>query len=90
MHFHGWQLGLKTGMYYLRTKAATEAIKFTVDVDKVKRASASQALVKGEGGYPAGASAAGAASREEQSVEKKAIDALKAGAPKYECVGCSA
>merc|ERR1711869_147452 len=22
MHFHGWQLGLKTGMYYLRTKAA--------------------------------------------------------------------
>merc|ERR1711874_953513 len=39
MHFHGWQLGLKTGMYYLRTKAATDAIKFTVDVDKVKRAS---------------------------------------------------
>merc|ERR1719224_76093 len=25
MHFHGWQLGLKTGMYYLRTKAATDA-----------------------------------------------------------------
>merc|ERR1711965_637743 len=39
MHFHGWQLGLKTGMYYLRTKAATDAIKFTVDVEKVKRAS---------------------------------------------------
>lgn len=31
MHFHGWKLGLKTGMYYLRTKAATDAIKFTVD-----------------------------------------------------------
>merc|ERR1711920_109501 len=31
MHFHGWQLGLKTGMYYLRTKAAVDAIKFTVD-----------------------------------------------------------
>merc|ERR1711959_359234 len=41
MHFHGWQLGLKTGMYYLRTKAAADAIKFTVDVDKVRRASAS-------------------------------------------------
>merc|ERR1712050_718697 len=27
MHFYGWQLGLKTGMYYLRTKAAAEAIK---------------------------------------------------------------
>merc|ERR1712194_429210 len=31
MHFYGWKLGLKTGQYYLRTKAATEAIKFTVD-----------------------------------------------------------
>merc|ERR1712206_43903 len=39
MHFHAWQLGLKTGMYYLRTKAAVDAIKFTVEVDKVKRAS---------------------------------------------------
>merc|ERR1712039_375745 len=40
MHFHGWQLGLKTGMYYLRTKAAVDAIKFTVDVDQVRKASA--------------------------------------------------
>merc|ERR1712146_702744 len=39
MHFHAWQFGLKTGMYYLRTKAAVDAIKFTVEVDKVKRAS---------------------------------------------------
>ena len=31
MHFHAWKSGLKTGMYYLRTKAATDAIKFTVD-----------------------------------------------------------
>jgi ribonucleoside-diphosphate reductase alpha chain len=31
MHFYGWKKGLKTGMYYLRTKAATDAIKFTVD-----------------------------------------------------------
>jgi len=31
MHFYGWKAGLKTGMYYLRTKAATDAIKFTVD-----------------------------------------------------------
>merc|ERR1719159_1274800 len=36
MHFHGWQSGLKTGMYYLRTKAAAEAIKFTVDVASAK------------------------------------------------------
>ena len=29
MHFHAWKKGLKTGLYYLRTKAATDAIKFT-------------------------------------------------------------
>ena len=31
MHFYAWKSGLKTGMYYLRTKAATDAIKFTVE-----------------------------------------------------------
>jgi len=31
MHFYGWERGLKTGMYYLRTKPAATAIKFTVD-----------------------------------------------------------
>jgi len=31
MHFYGWKKGLKTGMYYLRTKAAADAIKFTVE-----------------------------------------------------------
>lgn len=31
MHFHSWKSGLKTGMYYLRTKAAADAIKFTVE-----------------------------------------------------------
>jgi len=33
MHFAGWKLGLKTGMYYLRTTAATAPIQFTVDQD---------------------------------------------------------
>ena len=31
MHFYAWKKGLKTGMYYLRTKAATDAIKFSID-----------------------------------------------------------
>ncbi|MFA6917055.1 MAG: ribonucleoside-diphosphate reductase subunit alpha [Parachlamydiales bacterium] len=31
MHFYAWKKGLKTGMYYLRTKAASEPIKFTVN-----------------------------------------------------------
>merc|ERR1712124_142540 len=75
MHFHGWQLGLKTGMYYLRTKAATDAIKFTVDVERVKKSSttASTAVTQ-----------AGKASEEQQAMER-----LKAGEPKYECVNCS-
>merc|ERR1719277_2388570 len=76
MHFHGWGLGLKTGMYYLRTKAAVDAIKFTVDVKEVRRASTASQL-------PAPAEAAA-------SAEKQAIEKLKAGEPKYSCVGCSA
>jgi ribonucleoside-diphosphate reductase alpha chain len=31
MHFYSWKKGLKTGMYYLRSNAAVDAIKFTVD-----------------------------------------------------------
>merc|ERR1712178_220540 len=78
MHFHGWQLGLKTGMYYLRTKAATDAIKFTVDVDKVRKAASAQ--------LPATQSQDAASSAQ---TEQKAIESLKAAAPKYDCVGCS-
>merc|ERR1712112_652713 len=36
MHFYGCKLGLKTGMYYLRTKPAAQAIQFTVDKSKMK------------------------------------------------------
>ena len=75
MHFHGWQIGLKTGIYYLRTKAAVDAIKFTVEVDKVRRASSVQN------------DAAQAAAQ--AGAEKKAIESLKALEPKYSCVGCS-
>merc|ERR1719511_17032 len=75
MHFHAWQLGLKTGMYYLRTKAAVDAIKFTVEVDKVKRAS-----LQASGMSPSSSA---------QGAEQQAIASLKAEAPKYSCVGCS-
>merc|ERR1712037_578818 len=81
MHFYGWQLGLKTGMYYLRTKAAVDAIKFTVDVDKVRRASpagqdASQAAIP-DGG------AGGRTGKEQEAIEK-----LKAHEPKSACLNC--
>jgi len=78
MHFHGWQLGLKTGMYYLRTKAATDAIKFTVDVDKVKSVNTAAPAAKGAGSDSA------------EAAEQKAIAMLKASEPQVACLNCSA
>jgi len=37
MHFYGWKKGLKTGMYYLRSQAAADAIKFTVDQEALEK-----------------------------------------------------
>ncbi|RXW14162.1 hypothetical protein EST38_g11687 [Candolleomyces aberdarensis] len=42
MHFYGWKKGLKTGMYYLRTRPATQAIQFTVDQSLLKTAKEQQ------------------------------------------------
>lgn len=39
MHFYGWKMGLKTGMYYLRTKPAANALQFTVDKSKLRNTS---------------------------------------------------
>merc|ERR1719245_525355 len=44
MHFYGWKKGLKTGMYYLRTKAATDAIKFTVNQAALDKEAEAQKL----------------------------------------------
>jgi ribonucleoside-diphosphate reductase alpha subunit len=44
MHFYAWKKGLKTGMYYLRTKSAADAIKFTVDQSFMKQAQENLAL----------------------------------------------
>ena len=37
MHFYAWKKGLKTGMYYLRSQAATAAIKFTLDKSQLEQ-----------------------------------------------------
>merc|ERR1712224_773835 len=87
MHFHGWSLGLKTGMYYLRTKAATDAIKFTVDVEQVRRASLSSPTAKGSGnaGYPATQTG----QMDAAAVEAEQIQKLsKEASSRFECVGC--
>lgn len=44
MHFYAWKSGLKTGMYYLRTKSAVDAIKFTLDNTKKKEEPVSVAV----------------------------------------------
>ncbi|CAR22703.1 KLTH0D09922p [Lachancea thermotolerans CBS 6340] len=41
MHFYGWKKGLKTGMYYLRTQAASGAIKFTINQENTLRGAVS-------------------------------------------------
>lgn len=57
MHFYAWKSGLKTGMYYLRTKAATDAIKFTVDKAKLAQPAAAPAQPAVEAWVPAQAEA---------------------------------
>ena len=39
MHFYGWKIGLKTGQYYLRSRPSRDAIKFTVNVEALLKAS---------------------------------------------------
>ena len=40
MHFHGWEKGLKTGMYHLKTKASSNSIKFNIDQRVVQKTAA--------------------------------------------------
>lgn len=47
MHFYAWKSGLKTGMYYLRTKSAVDAIKFTLNNDKKAQPVAATATTEG-------------------------------------------
>ena len=56
MHFYAWKSGLKTGMYYLRTKSAVDAIKFTLDKKKEEKVSetvATAASTKAKAAQPA-------------------------------------
>ena len=48
MHFYSWKAGLKTGMYYLRTRPKTDAIQFTVDQLALAEARSTTAIVGGD------------------------------------------
>ncbi len=55
MHFYAWKSGLKTGMYYLRTKSAVDAIKFTLKKEEKKEpvAEYSTSAMESPGAKPA-------------------------------------
>ena len=48
MHFYAWKSGLKTGMYYLRTKSAVDAIKFTLKQEVKKEPVAAVATIEAD------------------------------------------
>jgi len=93
MHFYGWQLGLKTGQYYLRTKAAVEAIKFTVDSSKQSATTTTKTEEKPKKkaskyssvGDDAETAAGGAGGADDAM---KRLVAEQDAKSKYECVGC--
>eukprot|EP00743_Colponemidia_sp_Colp-15_P001053 GILK01001163.1.p1 GENE.GILK01001163.1~~GILK01001163.1.p1 ORF type:complete len:816 (-),score=177.05 GILK01001163.1:267-2714(-) len=75
MHFYAWKKGLKTGMYYLRTRAAADAIKFTVDQASLKQttptaapAAAAETTTVSTAAVPVVAAATPAAVAEEEPV----------------------
>merc|ERR1719469_39849 len=65
MHFHGWKKGLKTGMYYLRSKAAADAIKFTVDQTSLSKKAAADTAAADANAADADAERAGPQEPEE-------------------------
>lgn len=81
MHFYAWKKGLKTGMYYLRTKAAAQAIQFTVDQASLKSGAAATASASSS-------SAAGGASS--APAGKNQADMVCSLTNKDECLSCGA
>jgi len=84
MHFYAWKKGLKTGMYYLRSKAATDAIKFTVNQEMLR---AGNEAKKEEEVKPAEPAANDVEAWRKQR-EKQKADMVCSLENKDECVSC--
>jgi len=70
MHFYAWKSGLKTGMYYLRTKSAVDAIKFTLDNKKKEEEPIeAEAVVEGAVAAPEAAEETVVAQRKEKAAK---------------------
>ena len=74
MHFYAWKSGLKTGMYYLRTKSAVDAIKFTLDNAKAAQPKQAESVVEVEA--VAATSSALAAGANTQNNPAEAVEPL--------------
>jgi ribonucleotide reductase alpha subunit len=68
MHFHAWHSGLKTGCYYLRTKAPVMAQKFTVDPRLLAAVSSGDTMVMEDDDY-------GTVSSDEEEDDSEAVAA---------------
>lgn len=83
MHFYAWKKGLKTGMYYLRTRPKADAIQFTVDQQKLSQDLKSKATTKNkENTLPNG--------RPGPAVAKPLVDTSKWQSEEEECLNCGA
>ena len=95
MHMYAWEAGLKTGLYYLRTKSATDAIKFTVEKQaksQVTPVVASDAAGKEKEAAAEAKQADNMASFEESTAElnaKKMAEAVKKSYSDEETIACS-
>jgi len=91
MHFYAWKKGLKTGMYYLRSKPASSAIKFTVkknaQTDMAPGVSGTATSEKVDAAPAAEASPAGIEARVE--AQKAAIASMKEEVTAEEKIACS-
>lgn len=102
MHFFAWKQGLKTGMYYLRSRPAVDAIKFTVDQQALVESLKKQALVakavkqqtvintSANGGSATGLTTPELESPKLDEADQKALDAIMCSLEnKDACVMCS-
>jgi ribonucleoside-diphosphate reductase alpha chain len=91
MHFYAWKKGLKTGMYYLRSKAATDAIKFTLDKSKTQQPQEAVAA-EGASGSSMATSAAqpdGTATQSQTMTQEQKVSDLQCSLDNPdECIAC--
>ena len=93
MHFYAWQRGLKTGMYYLRSKAAVDPIKFTLDAEhqrvKAGKEEAPAAAAQAASAKTATAVAPDGSLAEMTTIEAKDLGPQACSLDDPDCIMCS-